>query len=132
MITLSTLGNRQLASFLIFVTPDTSRSNQISLKSQIRLTKQLKLSQTLQFLKVSSERMRNKYKAQNENKSVFSRDFSFSKTTCSSLCLEELIFLDARAVAFRAILYGCRVFNYDILSLHNEVELYSCLSTHHQ
>lgn len=127
MMTLFTLWKRQLASFLTFVTPDTSRSRQISLKSQIRLTKQLKLSQTLQFLKVSSERMRNKSEAQNENKSVFSRDFSFSKTTCSSLCLEEPIFLDARAVAFRAILYECMVFNYDTLSLLNEVELYPCL-----
>lgn len=76
--------------------------------------------------------MKNKSEAQNENKSVSSRDFSFSKTTCSSLCLEELIFLDARAVAFWAILYGYRVFNYDIFSLHNEVELYSCLLTQRQ
>ncbi len=52
-------------------------------------------------MNASSERVGNKSTEKNENKSVFSRDFPFSKTTCSSLCLEELIFLDEGAVAFK-------------------------------
>lgn len=99
-ICLSTHRDQQLSSFLISVTPESSRSGQITIKSQIRLPKQLKLPQTSQFLKGSSERKTNLKNRTRTSQRSLGSFFRFSETTCSSLCVEELTFLDTWAVAF--------------------------------